>query len=317
MKVMDRLPGATSLARAFLALRRAEAVGVLEVRSGQRCARVAIVDGTPRAVTPVPGAADSLGDLLAADASFDHAAHRRGLDAGGPRRRKVGRWLVDTGAASEQAVANALRVQLRRRVVRLFHWHDTLYCFRAGSSDIGCPHVADPVSPEELVLSAMRAVVAQEPLESVRRRLGTGRLELTDLGEALVSHAPLWPAESAMVPLLRGGTTVERLISVTGGAGRALRALWALRLLGAAKPPGAGRRSYQLLMRKRRELRGSASNARLLDMKPGASPTSARRALRVLAKDLHPDRFASEALKRSSGEVLKALVRAEAEVRGN
>lgn len=313
---MDRLPSATSLARAFLALRRAEADGVLEVHAGQRRARVAIVGGRPCAVTPVVGVSDALGDLLAADGAIDSMAHRRAL-ARDAQRGPVGRWLIDTGAASEGAVTKALRVQLRRRVIRLFRLRDTEYQFRAGSSDIGCPHVPEPVTPEELVLSAIAELVAEEGSDVVRRRLGQGRLELTGLGATLFAAAPAYRADDEMVRMLERGATVEALLGAADDGERALRTLFALRLLGAVRAPGAGRRSYQLLIRKQREIRHAVSNKRLLDMSPGMPRTSSRRALRLLAKDLHPDRFASETLKRSSNEVLKELVRAEAEVRSD
>jgi len=88
-----------------------------------------------------------------------------------------------------------------------------------------------------------------------------------------------------------------------------------LKLLGGAAPRAGG--SYPLLLRKRREVRSQASARTLLDLPEGAGERDARRALRKLVRDLHPDRFgdsAPPALRRASGEIVTALVAAEARI---
>lgn len=69
------------------------------------------------------------------------------------------------------------------------------------------------------------------------------------------------------------------------------------------------------MLRKRREVRARVSPRALLDLPEGAGRDDARRALRRLVRDLHPDRFgddASDGLVRTSGEIVSALVAAEA-----
>ena len=80
---MDRFPSATSLSRALLALRRAEATGVLTVRSERREATLAIVMGIPRAAAcPVEG--EMLGDLLCRNGHLDEAVHAKALGIAAP-----------------------------------------------------------------------------------------------------------------------------------------------------------------------------------------------------------------------------------------
>ncbi|MFW6052075.1 MAG: DUF4388 domain-containing protein [Myxococcota bacterium] len=314
---MDHLPGATSLARALLALARSRATGVLTVQAGAARARLAVIDGTPRAVA-LDGVDDEpLGDLLAREGALDPRVHAWALIQGAPEI-PIGRWLVAVGAASAPAVAHALRVQLRRRVRRMFLWPGSEFRFEAGSPEVGLEPLDEPVRVGDLVLGAMREAVADVPLERACRDIGEGLLELTPLGEAVVADAALWPAEAAMVPLLRRGVDAQVAVGVAGRSSRGIRTLYALKLLHGVAVPEPAATSYPLLLRKHRQVRRHADPAALLDLGPGARPAEARRALRRLAGALHPDRFdrtAPPAVRSASAEVMSALVRAEASVR--
>jgi hypothetical protein len=215
-------------------------------------------------------------------------------------------------------VAHALRVQLRRRVQRIFGWRDAEFEFRTGSPDVGLAPIDEPVTVGDLVLGGMRDAVGEVPLERVRRRLGDGMLALTPLGEGLVKGAALWPAEAAMVPLLRRGVQAQVALAVAAGSSRGLRTLYALKLLHAVAAPGSADAVYPLLLRKHRQVRRHEAPEALLDLAPDAPPEDARRALRRLAGALHPDRFdggAPQALRAASSEVMTALVSAEATLR--
>jgi hypothetical protein len=314
---MDRLPGATSLARALLALDRSGATGVLTVQAGHARARISVVEGTPRAVV-LEGEEDApLGDLLARDGALDPRVHAWAMVQAMPEV-PVGRWLVAVGAASAPAVAHALRVQLRRRVRRIFQWRDAELRFQAGSPEVGAAPLEEPVAVGDLVLGGMRDAVGEVPLEKVRRHLGDGMLTLTPLGEALLARAALWPAEAAMVPLLRRGVQAEVALAVAAGSSRGLRTLYALKLLHAVAAPGAADAVYPLLLRKHRQVRRHEAPEALLDLDGVAGPEDARRALRRLAGALHPDRFdgaAPEGVRAASTEVMTALVSAEAALR--
>jgi hypothetical protein len=107
----------------------------------------------------------------------------------------------------------------------------------------------------------------------------------------------------------------EEISALPGCGLPGYRFLWALKLLRAASSRAGG--SYPLLLRKRRQLRKQASAHALLDLPEGAGGREARLALRKLVRDLHPDRFgdgAPAALRRASGEVVTALVDAEARI---
>ncbi len=314
---MDRLPGATSLSRALLVLDRGRATGVLDVRSHGGHARLAVLGGTPRAMVVTPGDDTVLGDVLEGAGALDAAAHARAL-AVAPPVGPVGPWLVEGGACTKAALAHALRVQLRRRLLRVFRWQDPEYRFVAGDAELGVPLLPEPVPAADLVLAAMRDAVADVPLPRVRRALGTVPLHLLPLGESLLSNACLWPAEAAMLPLLRRGETPDVLLSAAGGSTRAMRGLYMLTLLRAVTASPQGAAAYPLLLRKHRQMQQATELDAFLDLPAGAPPAEARRALRRLAGKLHPDRFGRDAppwVHRASTDVLSALVRAEAELR--
>ncbi len=315
---MDRLPAATSLATALLALERSRATGVLHVRGALGEARLAIIDGTPRALVGAVPQGGTLGDRLVRSGGLDARAHADALDARARAdtldvagsRGPVGRWLVESGAARPEAVAHALREQLRERVRALFRWQAVEFQFVAGAAEIGVPTVPDAVRAGDLVLSAMRDALAQEPLLALRRFLGDGLLVLTPLGEALLDHAALWPDEAAMLPTLRSGAAVDALLSIARGSPRALRLLAALRYLRAASSPGASADTYALLLRKTREVRRAADAGTLLELAGDADGSAARRSLRRFAGALHPDRLgpdAPAALRRVSSDLVGAL----------
>ena len=97
---MDRLPGASVLARALLALTRAHATGVLEVVAGSRLGRLAIREGHTVAAAVSKPDEVCLGDLLVRAGTLDPARHRIALDAGEPQG-PVGVWLVREGLVSQ------------------------------------------------------------------------------------------------------------------------------------------------------------------------------------------------------------------------
>ncbi|MDH5493793.1 MAG: hypothetical protein OEY14_17720 [Myxococcales bacterium] len=311
---MDRLPGATTLARALLALARARATGILELRACRHSARISLVEGFARAAQLDEPDDDSLGDLLYRAGDFDLEAHGEALIRG-PALGLVGEWLIDAKATTRPALVAALRRQLEGRIRRLFRWQGLELRFLPGPARIDTPWVQEPVPTAELVLRAMRELVAEEPLGLARRSLGEGLLRLTPLGEPIVQGAALWPEEAALLPLLRRGAPVEHLLSASGGRPRGIRGLRALYLLRAVAAPRAEGRSYRALARKRSQLRHSADPRTLLELSPRSPRGDARRSLRQMARDLHPDHFPEPRLQRASGEVFKALVEAEARIR--
>jgi hypothetical protein len=313
---MDRLPSATSLSRALLSLSRARASGVLVVRSDRREGRVSIVEGSVGAVALWPADDETLGDALDRMGALDRRLHRRALERG-PPPGPVGDWLVACGAARNDDVQRALRAQLHRRVVSMFAWPAIELRFAAGRSEVGVRRVERPLGVSELVLGAMRTAVADEPLLFARRTLGDGLLVLTRLGRALVEDAALSECERAMLPLLREGHAVDAVLAAAGASPEAIRALHALRVLGAVARPTRDA-PYALLLRKHRQVRSAARAGELLELPTGAPPGDARRALRRLARAVHPDRFSGaddDAVRRVSGEVMAALVSAEARLR--
>ena len=142
-------------------------------------------------------------------------------------------------------------------------------------------------------------------------------------------HRPVPPAGIAASDRVE----VSTLLGVVGSSPRAHRSLLVLKWLGAIAPARRADGVYGLLLRKHREIRRAASPEELLDLPrrtgvgdPRCAPPAgesdrgpeARRALRTLAKRLHPDRFdgdRAEPLRRISDRVLIELVRAERSLR--
>jgi hypothetical protein len=272
---------------------------------------LAIVSGVPRAVAANDDD-ETLGDVLARRGALDREAHAAALRIA-PPIGPVGQWLVAVGAAERDAVEGALGEQLSRRVVGILGWPSVEMRFRAGLADVGVAHVARAREPADLVLSALREAAASVPALVARKRLGFGVVLLSRLGRALVEAATLTDEERAMLPLLERGAPVDVVLAAAGASPRAIRSLFALFQLSAVAAPTDGRR-YSMLLRKQRQLRHAEGATSLLDLPHDADAPAARRALRRLARDVHPDRFDSEAepaVQKASREVMAALVAAE------
>lgn len=310
---MDGLPGAVSLARALMTLDRSGLSGVLEVLSGAERCRIAIRRGTPAAATALRGDA-ALGDSLLAAGDLDMARYQAALRQS-PPTGPIGDWLVAAGASTRPAVEFALRNQLRRRVLGVFQFRCIEYRFRPGPGDVGVPLIAEPVSARDLVLDALRDALSQHTPAQLDAIIRDGFLRLSPLGSALLERGTLWPSEAAMATLLARGAEVSEIRRVTADCPRALTTLAALRLLAAVEGRRGGEARYALLAHKRRQMRHRSAPNVLLDLPVNAPPAEARRALRRLARQLHPDRMdpdAPQALRQASTEVMGALIAAEA-----
>lgn len=258
------------------------------------------------------GSGEVLGDMLTSEGVL---SPRAGLDdAGRDAGEPIGRFLVRTGRASPGAVAYALRRQSRKRLRTLFTWENPRLGFRAE------PHPDHASSPHPEAMPCAEAVLDVLRNEATSESLGGGalpprdeRLTLSPLGRDLLGASALRPEEQALSALLQRPRTFDEIREAVSGHPRALRFLTAMRRLRAVVPVSASG-SYSLLLRKRQELRRTRDPRALLGLAPDATADDARRALRKLARDLHPDRFAQagDASRALSGEILQALVGAQA-----
>jgi hypothetical protein len=307
-----------SLARALLSLSRARQTGVLHVSTELGACSLTLVDGVPRAASALPGMEETLGDALMRAGALDPRAHHEALRRSERTYGPVGYWLVDAGLVSRPALELALRRQLRDRVLHVFACRSLDYRFDPGVPARGAPLIEEPMTTADLVLAAMRAQVAGWSGDQLLSAIEPGELRLTALGAMLAREAALWPEEAAVTALLARGACLERILQATGGAPRALRVLAALSLLTAVTTRTTRGKHFSLLVRKREQLRRSASPRALLDLPSDAQPADGRRALRRLARRLHPDALGPdvpEAVRRASSEVMGALIDAEHELR--
>ncbi len=218
------------------------------------------------------------------------------------------------GANVDRRVATSHR-QVFENVLQMCAWDGLVLRLVQSPAAATWWKLRDPIPARLLALQTMRAAVKGVDAASVRAELGHVVYHLTEVGEALFQGAELRPEETAISFWLRRGVPAEEVEALPGCGLRGYRFLWMLKLLRAAAPKAGG--SYPLLLRKRREVRGQASAHALLDLPKGAGGRDARLALRKLVRDLHPDRFgdhAAPALRRASGEIVTALVDAEARI---
>lgn len=281
---------------------------MLEVASDGKRATIAIAGGVVRALAIAPTDDDAIGDLLHRAGDFDAASHRRALEHGAPDG-PVGRWLVDARVTSAAGLSLGLRRQLKRRMSRVLGWSRVELSFHAIEPS-AFALVDEPVAVGDLVLAAARERARETDAAPPR-----GEIELGGIGRHLVEHAALAPREAVIVRVLRDGPrTAEDCVAIAGGDREARRALAVLVLAHAVGARRGG--DARVLFEKRMQIERSAPPETLLGLRAGSTREDARRALRRLARVLHPDRFhGDEAMRRASEQVLAALVAAERDLR--
>ena len=217
-----------------------------------------------------------------------------------------------TGANVDRKVATSHR-QLLESMLAVCEWDALVLELASGASAVTWWKLGEPLPARVLALHLVRASTSRVEVGAIRAELGNTVYHLTAAGEALVTGVELRPEETAALFWLRRGVLAEDVPTLPGCGVRGYRFVWMLKLLRCAAPRSTG--SYPLLLRKRREVREQASARALLDLPENARGQDARRALRKLVRDLHPDRFGDgvpPALRRASGEIVTALVDAEA-----
>jgi hypothetical protein len=219
-----------------------------------------------------------------------------------------------TGANVDRRVSSSAR-QLLEGLTAACAWPDLSLRFVDATSTTTWWKLDSPIPARRLCLECMRAAARRVDTAAIRSQLPRGAYRLTESGQHLVRGVELRPEETAMVFWLRRGVEAEDVLTLPGCGARGYRFLWMLKLLRGAATRGTG--SYPLLLRKRRELRSQAPAHALLDLPSDAESGDARRALRKLVRDLHPDRFGDDVpapLRRASAEIVTALVEAESKV---
>jgi hypothetical protein len=248
-----------------------------------------------------------------------------GLDRAGAsgtlHLRGAGRQATISLEASQVVGANVDRrvatshAQLLGSLLQLCEWEGLVLRLVQEASAATWWKLGEPIGARFLALNLVRATVKDTDAATLRAELGNAVYHLTEAGEALIQAAELMPEETTVSLWLRRGVPAQEIPMLPGCGLPGHRFVWALKLLRAAAPRAGG--AYPLLLRKRRELRQHASAHALLDLPEGAGGRDARVALRKLVRDLHPDRFgdgAPPALRQASGEIVTALVDAEARI---
>jgi hypothetical protein len=276
------------------------------VRSGAHAATLWLSGGALVSIDGVDGAL--LGDALLKRGVLNADKHGRAFLATPPSGR-VGRWLVEVGAATSEDVQQALDAQLYDRVAALLRWPSASYSFsadllRSDSSTLRADLIV-------AVWAGLLAIARQLTLEARVGLSGVSQLRLTRVGARVVSAL----SRHDQVAASSVRNWLEPVSVPSTCAGLPERAV--LRVLHGALDARVDSESYSLLLRKQREVRRMAAPATLLDLPASSDAAAAKRALRRLARKLHPDRFAAvePRLRGVSSEVLRALLDAEASLR--
>lgn len=343
---MDALCVAAPLARLLLALGETGREGELRVTQRARTATLSLARGRVLSLGGVD--LQPLGDTLLALGALDVAFQRELLDQ--PGGLPIGARLVAAGATSAEAVSRALTLQLVHGVDALLCWPTTKVELVKTAAVARRAFTIDLVST---LWSSLLGLAARLPAAALIRLSGEGALVWTSAGKrraAGLVHASESGAlaasfaQRAMVGQgadghARAQTRSEeraqisddsRALAVFSEASLAaalaahptqaqLRVRAVLRVIGAVAERKTPADSYALLLRKTRELARNESAHVLLDLPDVASASHARRALRVLAQKLHPDRFhaADARLHAVSERVMGALSRAEHTLRAH
>lgn len=315
---------------------------------GSRQARLSLSGGRLLAIAGVE--LMPLGDTLLALGALDPAS-QRGVLGRAADLTPIGARLIAAGATSSAAVSCALEVQLADGIHSLLRWpaarmelvrgpsraeqergaHASVVAHRVTIDVAGAVWSALWTIASELPLSLAAQLSGHAPLKLTvagkRRVRGLLRaIEAGELGAAFRRRAFLHTrtersrdasndARSTAfdaAPATLSAAALDAALRADPDPGEyALRAV--LRVLGAAIERPAHDDAYALLLRKHRQLSRNASASALLDLPEAASEEHARRALRRLARKLHPDRFqAGDArLHAVSNVVMGALARAE------
>lgn len=278
--------------RAVLRLARAEATGRVSIHGACTTAHLFLDEGVPVALTG-PANTPTLGELI-------------GLpDA--PLRAEgslFGQALIRSGRATSAAVSAALRRQMRARLAQALREPNISFVFARGER---APRpISEPMSAVDLLLAAVRATPASASLG----RLERSAWRLTPSAEVL-TNASLAPAEAAVLGALKLRSFDATALMAIGGGVSALRTLESWRCLGFVEEADRGSGRHALLLQTRQALRRADAPRRVLGLPARASARDARRAVRRLARGVHPDLFASS-LQDASAAVLRGLLDAEA-----
>lgn len=313
---MPKPAAATALCRVLLALARARATGVVRLQGQGRDGAIALADGRLAGVAISGEASRCLGEVLDDLGAWDCLRHGQAVREGMPPS-PIGAWLVSSGVSTKDAVVDALEQQLHERLTQIAMWERASFAFDPHLGGCGVTLAEAPLGVHQAVWVALGVLAKRTPQWRVRSELGTDRFQLNEEGTRFAALDRLTADQRALFALLARGARVKDLVAVGHDEDARRRELWALKLVGATCVAPA---AYGLLLKKRREVQRNVPAHLLLEVPERPSPPQARRALRRLVRDLHPDRFgrsASSWLKRASNDVVSALVRAEAQLRSS
>ena len=194
-------------------------------------AEIYLTDGTAVSVE-LPGNIDRLGELLVTGGAINAETLRRALAAPRLPGQRLGRMLVDAGLVTEQKLQVALRLQIRRRLHRLFFSDEGDFAIEMGEHARGDGPERVRVDLRPAIALAVRSGWNEQRYGA---RLPSSRLRLT-VDTASLQQYQFQPPELALLaPLGRGPCTVTELVVAAndGGAAQVRPTVYSLFATGA------------------------------------------------------------------------------------
>ncbi|MCC7542797.1 MAG: hypothetical protein IT379_41665 [Deltaproteobacteria bacterium] len=310
--------GAHLVGRALLLLARTRATGTVHIDAPSTPGtRLVLTRGV---VTAASLGTDGplVGDLLTRLDALDAERHRDALEHDPAPSGRIGDWLLAAHATTSDALERALLWQTRARFALRLAEATAITFERDAPEPRDVTALARPLPAIDLLLGALRTWNDPHTIDETMARLRGARARLTPSATDTLADALLWPEERAFLDALRTGASVRAALCASGHALRAARFAFAAVTLGLldVRPTLPGR--YALLARKRFELGAHRDARTLLDLDGRANAADARRALRRLARSIHPDTLGPDAhddLRRAAGEVLGDIANAAERIR--
>jgi curved DNA-binding protein CbpA len=162
--------------------------GVLSLLAPGGTSEVYLKDGHPVAVE-LPGALDRLGGLLVAAGALEPARFKQSLATPVPAGSHYGRMLYEQGVITREQLLGALRLQLRRRLHRLFFLEEASFIVEPRAHDRGVEAGESVwVDPRRAIYQGVRSAWSEARFGATLAAVANEPLRLLIAGEALAAY---------------------------------------------------------------------------------------------------------------------------------
>jgi curved DNA-binding protein CbpA len=248
-------------------------------------------------------AGSRLGQLMVANGLLPEAARREAAEVVRRTGRRLGEVLVEMGAIDKSALEDALAMQVREHLLRVFGWTDGICGFQEGGSTGEAP-VTLKLSTAEMIMEAVR----------LARNAAALRENLGDLDRVVIpstdpllrfQRVTLTPADGFVLSRVDGTATARELLQMVPlPAEEAERSLFGLLCIGMVEylPPATELRATSAEQRRAEilaafEALATRDHFEVLGVPRDASQADVTAAFHRRARRFHPDAHHDPALR--------------------